>query len=99
MDTVLTHLRDLINEYEARLSKFTVVMLAIQSGAPAGEVVAEVVRYAMESEGVVGNAEDVEPMSDDVAETMVFTMGSAANAALNDLRFLEALLTGEGVVE
>lgn len=98
MDTVLTHLRDLITEYEARLSKFTVVMLAIQSGAPAGEVVAEVVRFAVESEGV-GSGEDVEPMSDEVAETMVFSLGSAANAALNDLRFLEALLTGEGVVE
>lgn len=98
MDTVLSHLRDLITEYEMRLSKFTAVMLAIQAGAPAGEVVAEVVRFTADAEGL--DTDDIpEAMSDDVAETMVFSLGSAANAALNDLRFLEALATSEGTVE
>lgn len=87
--TVLDHLRDLISEYEARVAKFSVVMMAIQSGARAGEVVQTVVTAAAEEVG----DETPEQMDDDIAETMVFSLGSAANAALNDLRFLYEVAT------
>lgn len=90
--SVLGHIRTLISEYGQRQQKFAVLWAAIEAGAPAGETV---MRVAV-SQAPEGAVPPDEPMSDDAARALVFAMGASAEAALNDLRFLEVLATTGG---
>lgn len=94
MESVLAHLRDLISEYEQRVAKFGAVLFAIEAGVPAGNMLMNIATSIAESEGME-IPEQLEPMDDEVARTMVHAMGTAAELALVDLRFLEALATGD----